>query len=94
MRNANILSVALHNSRNETDPEARASQNLDQADDYVPDLVGFSEACLHHAARNDSILEDVAEPIPGPETDAVAEKVSDLDSYVVLPMFRIRASSV
>jgi hypothetical protein len=94
MRNASILSIALHNPRDETDPEVRASQNLDnmlalldEADDFDPDFVCFPEACLHHAARNDGLLEEIAEPIPGPATEAVAEKARALDSYVVLPMY-------
>ncbi|MFP4189154.1 MAG: universal stress protein [Halobacteriales archaeon] len=81
MRNARILSIALHNPRDETDPTARAAQNLDnmfalldEAGNYDPDFICFPEACLHHAARNDGLLEEIAEPIPGPATDAVAEK--------------------
>lgn len=94
MRNARILSIALHNPRDETDPTARAAQNLDnvlalldEAADYNPDFVCFPEACLHHAARNDGLLEAIAEPIPGPGTDAVAEKARALDSYVLLPLY-------
>jgi len=94
MRETRVLSIALHNPSDETDPDARAARNLDnvlallgQADTYDPDFVCFPELCLHHAARGDGLLEDVAEPIPGPATDAVGELARELDSYVFVPMY-------
>lgn len=94
MRNVRILSIALHNPRDQTDPQARVATNLDnmiglldQAEDYDPDFVCFPEGCLHHAARGDGLLEDVAQPIPGPATEAVGEKARELDSYVFLPLY-------
>jgi hypothetical protein len=94
MRTARLLSVALHNPSSETDPDERVATNLDnvlrlldQAADYDPDFVAFPELSLHHATRGDGLLEDVAEPIPGPATDAVGEKARELDSYIFLPMY-------
>lgn len=94
MRTTNVLSVALHNPRDTIDAESRASQNLenilallDQADTYDPDFVCFPEGCLHHAARGDGLIDDIAEQIPGPSTDAVGERARELDSYVLLPMY-------
>lgn len=94
MRTTRLLSIALHNPTTETDPEARAATNLrnvrallEQAADYDPDFVCFPEACLHHAARGDGLLEEIAEPIPGPATDVVGEMARELDSYVFLPMY-------
>jgi hypothetical protein len=94
MRSARILSIALHNPRDTTDAEARTSRNLDnilnllsQAPEYDPDFVCFPEGCLHHAARNDGLLDEIAQPIPGPATDAVGEMARELDSYVLLSMY-------
>lgn len=94
MRTTRILSIALHNPRDTTDAESRATQNLenvltllDQADTYDPNFVCFPELCLHHAAPNDGFLNDIAEPIPGPATDAVGDVARELDSYVLLPMY-------
>ena len=94
MRKTRLLSVALHNPSSETDPDERVATNLDnvlglldQAADYAPDFVSFPELCLHHATRGDGLLEDVAQPIPGPATDAVGEKARRLNSYVFLPMY-------
>lgn len=92
MRRTRILSVALFNPTDEDDPDERVRVNLenilamlDRAKGYDPDFVCFPEACLQHAASG--MLEDVAQPIPGPATDAVGEKAAELDSYVVLPMY-------
>ena len=94
MRKARLLSVALHNPSSEIDPDERISRNLDnilglldQAAEYDPDFVCFPELCLHHATRGDGLLEDVAEPIPGPASHAVGKKARRLDSYVFLPMY-------
>lgn len=92
MRKTRILSVALFNPTEEADPNERVRINLDniltfleRAKGYNPDFVCFPEACLQHASN--SMLSDVAQPIPGPATDAVAEKAAELDSYVILPMY-------
>ena len=94
MRTTRVLSIALHNPRDTSDAESRAGRNLenalallDQADAYDPDFVCFPEGCLHHAARGDGLLDEIAEPIPGPTTDAIGERARDLDSYVLVPMY-------
>jgi hypothetical protein len=91
MRQTRILSVALHNPRSETDRVEKNLDNilglLDVADQYDPDFVCFPEVALQHAAVQDGVAEELAQPIPGPATEAVSEKASALDSYVVLPMY-------
>lgn len=101
MRRARVLSVALHNPSDETDPEKRTSINLDNvlallehASMYDPDFVCFPEATLHHATRGDGLLEEVAEPIPGPATQAVGRMARELDSYVLLPMYERNGESL
>lgn len=101
MRTTKVLSIGLHNPRHTTDAEARAAQNrenmlalLDQADTYDPDFVCFPEGCLHHAARGDGLLPDIAEPIPGPATEPFGEVARDLDSYVLVPMYERNGDQV
>lgn len=92
MRRIRTLQYALHNPSDSDDPQERVDINLrnilallDHAAGHDPDLVVFPEAALQHAASD--MVEDVAQPVPGPATDAVAEKAVALDSYVVLPMY-------
>lgn len=95
MRTARVLLVALHNPADPTDePEERVADNrrnvldlLDTAKQYDPDIVCFPETTLHHAVVQWASADEVAEPIPGPTTAAVAEKASSLDSYVMFGMF-------
>lgn len=96
MQLTRVLSFAVHNPTDRDDPDAEwrartGLQNirslLDFADRYDPDFVVFPEVALQHAARQDGLLEAVAEPIPGPATDAVSEHAVALDSYVLLPMY-------
>ena len=96
MRPTRVLNVALHNPTNADDPDAERRVEhgldnilalLDRAERYDPDFVVFPEVALAHAARQHGLLEDAAQPIPGPATDAVGEKARALDSYVVLPMY-------
>lgn len=96
MQLTRVLSFAVHNPTDRDDPDAewRARTGLrnirsllDLADRYDPDFVVFPEVALQHAARQDGLLEAVAEPIPGPATDAVSEHAVALDSYVLLPMY-------
>lgn len=96
MQLTRVLSFAVHNPTDRDDPDAewRARTGLrnirsllDLADRYDPDFVVFPEVALQHAARQDGLLEAVAEPIPGPATDAVSEHAVELDSYVLLPMY-------
>ncbi|WP_207592272.1 nitrilase-related carbon-nitrogen hydrolase [Halomontanus rarus] len=96
MQLTRVLSFAVHNPTDRDDPDAewRARTGLrnirsllDIADRYDPDFVVFPEVALQHAARQDGLLEAVAEPIPGPATDAVSEHAVALDSYVLLPMY-------
>lgn len=95
MRTARVLLVSLHNPADpEDDPSDRVDGNLqnvlvllEKAEEYDPDVVCFPEATLHHAMRGDASTEDIAQPIPGPATDAVAEKARDLDSYVMFGMY-------
>jgi len=91
MRNARVLSVALHNPRSEVGRAEKGLDNilrlLDVADEYDPDFVCFPEVCLQHAARQDGLAEELAQTVPGPATEAVGEKARALDSYVVLPLY-------
>lgn len=62
---------------------------LDDASAYDPDFVCFPEYVLQLRYRGDGLTrESVAEPIPGPATDAVGERAVALDSYVWLPMIQ------
>lgn len=96
MQRTRVLSFAVHNPTDRDDPDAewRARTGLENicsllelAHRYDPDFVVFPEVALQHAARQDGLLEAVAEPIPGPATDTVAEHAVALDSYVLLPMY-------
>jgi len=91
MQRARLLSVALHNPRVETDRAEKHLDNildmLDLAAEYDPDFVCFPEVSLGHAARQDGLLEEVAQEVTGPATEAVGEKARVLDSYVVLPLY-------
>lgn len=42
---------------------------------------------LQHAAGQDGVAVELAQPIPGPATKAVSEKARARDSYIVLPMY-------
>jgi len=92
MRRTRVLSAALHNPSEGDDPAERTRRNLhnvlamlDHADGYDPDVVVFPEAALHHAARG--ICGEIAQPVPGPATDRVAERAVALDSYVILGLY-------
>lgn len=92
MRKTRVLSVSLFNPTDEPDPVERVRTNLDnvltlldEAAAHDPDFVCFPELTLQHAASE--LLPEIARPIPGPETDAVAEKARELGSYVILPMY-------
>lgn len=92
MRKTRVLSVSLFNPTDETDPDERVRTNLeniltllDEAAVYDPDFVCFPELTLQHAASE--MLPEIARPIPGPETAAVAEKARELNSYVILPLY-------
>jgi len=92
MRKARVLSIALHNPTDLDDPRERVRTNLanieallDRAATFDPDFVCLPEAALQHASNH--MLDDIAQPIPGPATDAIGEHARDLDSYVVLPMY-------
>lgn len=96
MNTVRLLNVALHNPTDGENPNAERRVEhgldniltlLDRADRYDPDLVMFPEVALQHAARQHDILDEAAQPIPGPATEAVGEKARQLDSYVVLPMY-------
>jgi len=96
MRRTRLLNVALHNPTDAENPDAGRRVEygldniltlLDRAESYDPDVVVFPEVALQHAARQHGILEEAAQPIPGPATGAVGEKARQLDSYVVLPMY-------
>ena len=91
MQSARLLSVALHNPRVETDRAEKHLDNilemLDLAAEYDPDFVCFPEVSLGHAARQDGLLDEAAQEVPGPATEAVGDKARALDSYVVLPLY-------
>ena len=91
MRQARVLSFALDPPMEATD---RVETNLglvldllDEAANYDPDFVCFPEFVLQLRYAGDGLSRrEVAQPIPGPATDAVAERAADLGSYVWLPM--------
>ncbi|WP_435320865.1 carbon-nitrogen hydrolase family protein [Haloarchaeobius sp. TZWSO28] len=91
MQQARLLSIALHNPRLEDDRAEKHLENilqlLDLAAEYDPDFVCFPEVALGHAARQDGLLDEAAETVPGPATEVVGEKARALDSYVVLPLY-------
>ena len=95
MRTARTLSVALEVPTDDelADPlEDRVRYNLDNvlevldvAGRWDPDFVCFPEQMLHRRVSTD-VRTDLAQPVPGPATDAVGERAAALDSYVLLPM--------
>ncbi len=95
MRTANVLSYALDPPTDAVDGDRVATnlalvlELLDDAKKYDPDFVCFPEYILQLRYRGDGLSRtEVAEPVPGPATDAVAEKANTLDSYVWLPMIQ------
>lgn len=91
MREARVLLVAQNDPIDVDDRlETNLSNSLElleRAKPYDPDFVCFPEFILqlrfdHHGLSRD----DVAQPIPGPATDAVGEKAAELGSYVLFPM--------
>ncbi|WP_207592253.1 carbon-nitrogen hydrolase family protein [Halomontanus rarus] len=93
MREARVLLIA-QNDPVEVEDEDRIETNLsnslallDEAKAYDPDFVCFPEFILQLRFDHDGLArEDVAQPIPGPATDAVGEKAAELESYVLFPM--------
>ncbi|WP_158204701.1 carbon-nitrogen hydrolase family protein [Halomarina oriensis] len=92
MRPTRVLSIALHNPTDSDDPAERVRINLDnitalleRAATFDPDFVCLPEAALQHASNH--LLDDVAQPIPGPATEVIGEHARALDSYVLLPMY-------
>jgi hypothetical protein len=92
MRKARVLSIALHNPSDLDDPDERVRINLDnitalldRAATFDPDFVCLPEATLQHASNH--MLDDLAQPIPGPATDVIGEYARSLDSYVFLPLY-------
>lgn len=91
MRQARILSFALNPPVEVTN---RVKTNLDlvldlldEAMNYDPDFVCFPEFILQLRYAGDGLSrQEVAQTIPGPATNAVAEKAAELESYVWLPM--------
>lgn len=91
MREARVLLIAQNDP---VEVEDRIETNLsnslrllDEAKAYDPDFVCFPEFILQlrfsHAGLSRA---EVAQPVPGPATDAVAEKAAELDSYVLFPL--------
>ncbi|WP_224271004.1 carbon-nitrogen hydrolase family protein [Haloprofundus salinisoli] len=95
MRRTRVLSYAL-NPPLEAEDGDRVATNLDlvlrlldDAEKYDPNFVCFPEFILQLRYRRDGLSRDeVAQPIPGAATDAVAEKAAELGSYVFLPMIQ------
>lgn len=92
MRRTRLFQAALHNPSDGDDPGARTERNLhnvlavlEHAAGYDPDVVVFPELALHHAARE--MCGEIAQPVPGPATDAVAAEAVALDAYVVLGLY-------
>lgn len=91
MREARVLLIAQNDP---VEVENRVETNLsnslrllDEAKAYDPDFVCFPEYILQLRFSYDGLSRaDVAQPIPGPATDAVGEKAAELDSYVLFPM--------
>ena len=99
MRQVRVLSFALDPPIDAAD---RVETNLDlvldlldEAANYDPDFVCFPEFILQLRYAGDGLSrEEVAQSIPGPATDAVAEKAVALDCYVWLPMIERDGNSL
>lgn len=95
MRTARVLLVSLHNPADSNDDAGRRVEGnlqnvlalLEKAEAYDPDVVCFPETTLHHAVRRYASIEEVAQRIPGPATEAVGEKARKLDAYVLFGLF-------
>ena len=95
MRTARVLSVALEVPTDDELPEPPADrirynldnvlESLDTGAQWDPDFVCFPEQMLHRRTSGQDRI-DAAQPVPGPATDAVAERAATLDSYVLLPL--------
>jgi hypothetical protein len=91
MREARVLLIAQNDP---VEVEDRVETNLsnslrllDEAKAYDPDFVCFPEFVLQlRFGRTGLTCEEVAQPVPGPAIDAVAEKAAELDSYVLFPL--------
>ena len=98
MHPVRVLSIAL-NPPLETDDRVETNLELilnllDCAAAYDPDVVCFPEYVVQLRYRGDGLEEaDVTQSVPGPATDAVAEKAATLDSYVLLPLLERRGDS-
>lgn len=60
---------------------------LDRAAAFRPDVVVFPEICLHQGIGNTPEAIWLAETVPGPTTERVAEKARELNSHVLLPLY-------
>jgi hypothetical protein len=92
MRLTRLLAASAYN-RTETAGEARLDQNrrlildcLARAEAFNPDFVVFPEIMLHQGVGPMPEAVAFAETVPGPLTEAVAERARVLDSHVILPL--------
>lgn len=101
MREASVLQIALDNP-DWDDPETGVAENrdnmcalLERAAEFDPDFISFPELALVNGARGDDVpYETVAEPVPGPTTEAIGERAQSLDSYVLVPMYERNGDDV
>jgi len=101
MRPTRILSICCHVWEHDLKGAKRIEQNrrmmlelLDQAASYRPDFVVFPELALHGGVGNFKEMVALAEPVPGPTFQAVAEKARRLRIHVLLPMYERKDDKV
>lgn len=85
MRKVRISAISF-SGRGSTDKNRASLLSLiDRAVLSVPDLVVLPEVCVSLGMSNGV---DAAEPVPGPTTNAMAEKAREHDIYIICPIFQ------
>lgn len=93
MRETRLLQVSVSQADEfpDDDPLRYNLENLltalEAAAAFEPDFVTFPELILNANVRNHVSASELAQPVPGPATDAVGEVARSIDSYVWLPMY-------
>ena len=96
-----IQLVQMHPEINEKEPDLGKEANLNKISDYVDkgleagaNLIAFGECALVGENTDKIKYRDLCEPIPGPATEKIANKIRGKSTYVVFGMAEADGSCV
>ncbi len=95
MRKARVVTVCLASRGYPTVEENRkyALKLIDMALRYKPDIICLPEAFTTFSVRGKS-KQELAEPVPGPTTEAIAKKAKEGNCYIICPIITKREGKI